>query len=493
MNPLYTAQQSRVIDQKLIERLPIDGYQLMRRAGESCYRHLMAYWPKTQKVMIYAGSGNNGGDAYIIGRFLREAGVWVRVVPIGEPQSLRDDAAQAYTDYINSGGELMEAAAARTVDVDVLVDGVFGTGLSRLLSNDLRTVVEDINKAHAKRFAIDIQSGLNADTGCPMPVAVDSDLTVSFITRKQGLYTGAAKDFCGELVFDDLQTQTGDFGDLSSWLVGYYDCGHLFTPRKADTHKNIFGRLLIVGGDYGMVGAVCLAGLAALRAGAGLVTCATRPEHAKGIAGSYPELMTCGVSDADDLDSSLQSATAVVLGPGLGRSAWSESLFDKVSEHNLPVIADADALQILARKNKPLELKRWMLTPHPGEAAALLGISTAQVQADRFAALTELHSHYVATPVLKGAGTLIFAGGKMMICSGGNPGMSTAGMGDVLSGVAGGLLAQGMSLDDAAVASVCVHAEAGDRAAGNIPRGLVASDLLPLIRECVNFSVNGQG
>lgn len=487
MESLYSARQSREIDQSVIKDTPVDGYQLMCRAGAVCLDHLMAYRPALRRVIAYAGSGNNGGDAYVTARLLHKAGVWVRVVPVAEPKDLRNQAAQAYADYVNAGGELTGMPDAQSLAADVVVDGIFGSGLSRPLSEDLCAVIAAINKSPAKRFAIDIPSGLNADTGCPMPVAVAADTTLSLMTRKQGLYTGAAKDFCGKLIFDSLQVRVKDFAAPAVHLINYSDCKHFFTPRKADTHKGMFGRLLIVGGDYGMAGAVCLAGIAALRAGAGLVICATRPEYAHYIGSIHPELMTCAVSAAAELDSALQRATALVLGPGLGRSSWSESLFDKVAEYNLPIIADADALRILSRKKKFPELKNWVLTPHPGEAAALLGLSTLQVQADRFAALAALDSRYAAAPILKGAGTLIATDKGTMVCSGGNAGMSSAGMGDVLSGILGGLIAQGMPSADAAIAAVCIHAEAGDHAAGTKPYGLIASDLFPFIRTCVNF------
>ncbi len=493
MEALYTARQSREIDRSVIKDTPIDGYALMCRAGEACRKHLMARWPRTQRVIAYAGSGNNGGDAYVIARLLREAGVSARAAAIGAPQDLRGEAARAHADYVDAGGEMTTVSDARSADADVVIDGVFGSGLSRPLSADLCAVIEAMNQTPAKRFAIDIPSGLSADTGCPLPVAAVADMTVSLITRKQGLYTGAAKDFCGELVFDDLQARAETFEAPSARLTSYLDCKRFFAPRKADTHKGMFGRLLIVGGDYGMAGAVCLAGLAALRAGAGLVTCATRPEHARHIGVAHPELMTCGVSAAAELDSALQRATAVALGPGLGRGAWGESLFDRVAQCEAPVIADADALRILSEKKKLPEAGRWILTPHPGEAAALLGLSAAQVQADRFAALAALRARYAATPVLKGAGTLIAANEQALICDGGNSGMSSAGMGDVLSGVLGGLVAQGMPPDDAAIAAVCIHAQAGDCAASAKPRGLIASDLLPLIRDCINALVDSGG
>ena len=228
-----------------------------------------------------------------------------------------------------------------------------------------------------------------------------------------------------------------------------------------------------------------MAGLAALRVGAGLVTIATRPEHAERIGVTHPVLMAHGVTNASDLDNVLSKANVVVFGTGLKDERWSESLFDRLEQCSLPIVADAGALRLLARKKG--QRKTWILTPHVGEAAALLDTTSAQIQSDRFAAVQNLYSRYHSTSVLKGAGSLVADGKRLTVCAEGNAGMSVAGMGDVLSGVLGGLLAQGMSYSDATITGVCIHAKAGDLAASSNPRGLIAVDLLPYIRQCVNL------
>lgn len=255
-------------------------------------------------------------------------------------------------------------------------------------------------------------------------------------------------------------------------------------PRATNTYKHACGHVLVIGGDYGYAGAVVLAGLAALRVGAGLVTIATRGEHVAGLNAVHPELMARGISDDDALLPLLRAATTVVLGPGLGRSAWSESLFACAIHVEKPLVIDGDGLYFVAQQK--LSGNDSILTPHPGEAGVLLGCTSQIIQQDRLLATRELIATYNATVVLKGAGTLV--GGmhsEIAKCKFGNPGMATAGMGDVLSGVIAGLLTQGMTPDSAARLGVCVHAKAGDLAARNGMRGLIASDLLPYVRELV--------
>lgn len=252
-------------------------------------------------------------------------------------------------------------------------------------------------------------------------------------------------------------------------------------PREPTDDKGHFGHVLVVGGDFGMSGAVRLAGEAAARTGSGLVSVATRPEHAAIISAAVPELMCHGVEDRQSLLSLLQGATVVAIGPGLGQSQWAQSFFGVLLQSNLPMVADADALNLLAAE--PMKKDNWVLTPHPGEAARLLGQTVEEVQSDRVAAAVELQKKYGGVVALKGAGTVVVNGdGVIGICKEGNPGMATGGMGDVLTGVIAGLLAQGVSPGQAARLGVCLHARAGDLAAEEGQRGMLASDLFPFLR-----------
>jgi NAD(P)H-hydrate epimerase len=255
-------------------------------------------------------------------------------------------------------------------------------------------------------------------------------------------------------------------------------------PRARASHKGDYGHVLVVGGDHGMAGAVRLAGEAAARTGSGLVSIATRAAHAAVIAAACPELLCHGVECARDLRVLLQRASVVAIGPGLGQSAWAHDMLAAVLQMRLPRVVDADALNLLAQE--PMQCDHWVLTPHPGEAARLLGMTTKQVQADRLQAAQALQQRYGGVCVLKGAGTLVCTSESVAICEAGNPGMASGGMGDVLTGVIAGLLAQGLSLVDAACAGVYIHAKAGDRAAQEGERGLLASDVLPHLRKLVN-------
>jgi len=258
----------------------------------------------------------------------------------------------------------------------------------------------------------------------------------------------------------------------------------LLSPRPRDAHKGLFGHVLVVGGDYGMGGAVRMAGEAALRVGAGLVSVATRLEHVAGIIAGRPELMCHGVKSPKDLQKLLQRATVIALGPGLGQSMWSKKLFAALVKAKQPKILDADALNLLAQN--PHKRKDWILTPHVGEAARLLNCSREKIQQDRLAAVKALQNKFGGVIILKGAGTLVLAA-EVKICKAGNPGMASGGMGDVLTGVIAGLLAQGLDLAQAAEMGVCIHAMAGDLAAQERgERGLLAMDLMFYLQQYAN-------
>jgi NAD(P)H-hydrate epimerase len=256
-------------------------------------------------------------------------------------------------------------------------------------------------------------------------------------------------------------------------------------PRPRDWHKGLSGHVLIVGGESGYSGAPCMAGVAALRVGAGMVSVATRPEHANVLNSYHPEIMCHGVTKPDELDPLIKKARVIILGPGLGQTDWSKKMFEQVCKASLPLVIDADGLNLLA-DTKQFN-KNWVLTPHPGEAARLLQTTPQAIQQDRLAALKEINQRYGGVSVLKGAGTLVMSAEDLpVICEKGNPGMATAGMGDVLSGVIGGWIAQGVPLADAAKLGVCMHAMAGDLAAKEGERGMMATDLMPYLRRLSN-------
>jgi len=482
---LYTAEQVRGLDRRAIQDLGIPGYELMTRAGHATLDALRRLWPSAKSLAVLCGPGNNGGDGYVVARVARAQGMRVNLVAIAEPQRLHGDARRAYEDFAAAGGSC-QAWAPQALDADVIVDAVFGTGLTREVSGDAAEILRAANASGRPIVAVDIPSGLHADTGATLGVAVRADLTVTFIGRKVGFYLGAGPEHIGRLVFDDLAVprETYDHQAPTARLLGEEDVAAALPRRVKTAHKGANGHVLVVGGSPGMPGAARLAGEAALRAGAGLVTVAVHPGNA-GVVAARPELMCVAARTAKDLASALKRATLVAVGPGLGQGDWSREIFEVAMGCGLPLVVDADALNLLAES--PRRHDRWVLTPHPGEAARLLGITVAAVQADRLAAARALQERFGGNVVLKGAGSVVQSPGELpCVCDRGNPGMAAGGMGDVLTGVIAGVAAQCDDLALAARAGVFVHAQAGDLAARRGERGLLAGDVLEQVRACVN-------
>jgi NAD(P)H-hydrate epimerase len=482
--PLYRAAQMRELDRLAIETAAIPGYTLMTRAAGAAWVALRARWPQARRLAVLCGAGNNGGDGYVLARLARADGRDVRVLQLGDAQRIRGDALTARDAYLEAGGAVMACDTAALADADLVVDALLGTGFAGRLDAGWIEVIEAVNAAGLPVVAMDIPSGLQADTGHVADSVVCAQLTVTFIARKPGLYTGEGPACCGEILCADLGVPAQVYGQVApaARLLDGPPPGPLSAPRRRSAHKGDFGHVLVIGGDRGMAGAARLAGEAALRTGAGLVSVATRPEHAATLSAGCPELMCHGVTDARALQPLLARASVIVIGPGLGRSAWAQALLAEVLTTRHPRVVDADALNLLARD--PVLCAHSILTPHPGEAARLAGLDdSAAVQADRFAAAQAIAARHSGVIVLKGSGTVIHAPDRLpVVCAAGNPGMASGGMGDVLSGVLGALLAQGMALPEAAVTGVCIHAHAADRAAQAGERGLLARDVIGALR-----------
>ena len=482
---LYTAGQVRELDRRAIVELGIPGHELMTRAGHATLDALRALWPSAKSLTVLCGPGNNGGDGYVVARVARAQGLRVNTVAVADPRESSGDARRAYEEFAAAGGR-HQTWTESALDTDVIVDAIFGTGLTREVTGEAAAILQAANASGRPLVAVDIPSGLHADTGAVLGVAARADLTVTFIGRKLGFYLGSGPDHVGRLVFDDLAVppETYDRTAPTARLLGEADVALALPRRSRVAHKGSHGHVLVVGGGPGMPGAARLAGEAALRAGAGLVTLAVHPENA-GIVAARPELMCVAVRNSSDLARALERASIVAVGPGLGQGDWSRELFDAVLDCGLPLVVDADALNLLAER--PRRSDRWVLTPHPGEAARLLGSTSVSVQADRLAAARSLQERFGGQCVLKGAGSIVqSAGATPCICDRGNPGMAAGGMGDVLTGVIAGIAAQCGDLARAARAGVFVHAQAGDLAARRGERGLLAGDLLEQVRSCVN-------
>lgn len=488
---LYTAAQVREFDRLAIQDYGIPGAELMERAGTASYRLLRRLWPEARDITLVCGLGNNAGDGYVVARLALADGLGVRVRQLGDRDRLRGDALTMALAYDQAGGEVLPFTGlpSRT---DVIVDAILGTGLERPLTGLWAEAIQAINRHPAPVLAIDIPSGLDSDRGQVLGIAVEAEATISFIGLKLGLFVGTGPDHCGDIYFDALGVPARVYSHelLSAKRLDWEQQSSLLTPRRRTAHKGDFGHVLVVGGAQGMGGAARLAAEAAARTGAGLVSLATWPGHAAALTMTRPEIMTKGVEAPADLDPLLQRATQIVLGPGLGQDAWGRSLWSRVLETDRPLVIDADGLNLLG--NTPRHRDDWVLTPHPGEAARLLGLTTAAVQADRFAAALALRQRFGGLVVLKGAGTLIQGPDVRPpgVCSQGNPGMASGGMGDVLAGIIGGLAAQGFDLQTSAEMGVCLHGAAADRAAARGERGLLAGDLLAELRSLLNPEIH---
>jgi NAD(P)H-hydrate epimerase len=486
---LYSTAQVRALDAHAIQGLGIPGYTLMKRAGEAALRYLRTRWPMAHRIVIVCGGGNNGGDGYVLARFAHAAGLTVAVLAAIPPEELRGDARLAYDDFKSTGGQVHPVTPALFSEGDVVVDALLGTGLRGSVREDLAQVINEINSAGRPVFALDVPSGLDSDTGVPLGSTVRADCTVTFVGLKTGLFIGDGPEFTGTVFFDDLEITPPASAQFKPGLERIVDAEiqRALPRRPRAAHKGNFGRVLIVGSGSGMPGAVRLSGEACLRVGAGLVTVAVAPENVPAISAGRPELICLQLTSAGVLAEAIEKAEVIAIGPGLGRTQWAREALHVVLASNKPLVVDADALNLIAEaRMQPRD--NWILTPHPGEAGRLLDISTEQIQANRLAALDRLVKQYGGTVVLKGAGTLVGTLGKTpALCERGNPGMASAGTGDVLTGAIAGILAQ--CRDDwlAARVGVLVHAMAGDAAARTGERGLLASDVARELHHCVNL------
>ena len=493
---LYTAEQVRRLDECAIQGHGIPGIDLMERAGRSTFDAARAMFPGVHKLQVYCGSGNNGGDGYIVARLAREAGLEAAVCALRKPDGLKGDAATAARLWQESGGEVQLWPRDSLDESDLVFDALLGTGLDRKPAGDYGAAVDRINRSGKPVIAVDIPSGLNADTGVAMGRSVKADLTVTFIGRKRGLFTADGPDYAGEVIFSDLDTPQSvrESEPNLGILIQESFLQKVLPARRRNSHKGSYGWVLGVGGNTGMSGAIRLAGEAALRTGAGKVTLATRSEHAGLVNQSCPELMVQGVEKGSELAGLIEAADVVVAGTGLGASAWAEKMARTCLGSPAPVVMDADGLNLLARmgpESTRLLAGQWIITPHPAEAARLLACPSGQVQADRVGAALELAERFQAVTVLKGCGTVVTApDGRYAICPFGNPGMATAGSGDVLAGVIGAMVAQGVKdLWAAAIAGVLAHALAGDLvAAEQGERGMLASDITRRLPRILNPS-----
>ncbi|MGA8262067.1 MAG: NAD(P)H-hydrate dehydratase [Arenicellales bacterium] len=463
---LYTAAGVRELDRVAIEECGIDAWELMRRAGLVGYRLMRHAFPRARRIAVFCGGGNNGGDGYVLAALARERGMEVELVATGQPKSA--EARRALAEFRAAGGMVKNGTHEVPAGTEVIVDALLGTGLEKAPAGEYGAAIARINASHRPVIALDIPSGLHADTGTALEPCVRAGATATFIGRKLGCFTGDGRAVVGRLHFDDLGVpgEIYDHVECVATLIDPAPFATFVRARSPVAHKGDAGRVLVVGGNHGMPGAPCMAARAAHRSGAGLVYLATRSKPENLVTNTLESIAYC-LESADGLASMMEKADVVAIGPGLGRDPWAGAVWQAVIAGGRPLVVDADALYFLAAS--PIRREDWVLTPHPGEAAALLGIGTAEVQADRVSAARALRDRYGGVIVLKGPGTLVL-GESLHVCDGGNAGMASGGMGDVLTGVIAALRGQGMVAEDAACYGVWCHARAGDLAA---PRGLV--------------------
>ncbi len=481
---IYQTQQIRELERLAQERFGITEQVMMQRAGKAAVDFLLRRWPNAQHILVFCGSGNNGGDGYVLAQQAHERGLKVDICQVGHPEPQQGAAKEAFE--ICQQAHIPMQPFQEKMNLphpDIIVDAICGTGLKDNLRDAAVAAIKKMQHLRAPIFALDIPSGIHADTGQVLGAAPHAAATITFIGLKLGLLTGNGIGYTGELVCNDLQLPTDLFTYVKPVaekisLNIYADYLH---PRPRDWHKGLCGHVLVIGGALGFSGAARMAGEAALRVGAGLVSVATHPENAIVMNVARPELMCHGVKTVAELKPLIERANVIILGPGLGQSAWAVDLWKYACEQDLPLVVDADALNLLAKA--PLSKENWILTPHPGEAARLVDATSQVIQQDRLAAIETIQQRYGGVCVLKGAGSLILSPhAPPALCDKGNPGMASAGMGDILSGVIGGLIAQGIPIGDAAKLGVCLHAMAGDLAAKEGERGMIAMDLMPYLR-----------
>lgn len=470
-----------------MEDARIPAATLMQRAGEAAWQQLKVQWPGAAHLLVLCGAGSNAGDGYVLANRALSEGLKVTVLTLGDRLHLPQAASDMRGSFLKAGGG-ERAFEGRLPAADVIVDALLGIGIDRSVHGEWLKLIKEVNASGMPVLSIDIPTGLNADNGTEMGAAIRADLTITYIALKTGLFTGAGPECSGLLRFDNLQIPPNAYGSLTPRARRLRSAAMRETGlvvRRRDANKGEFGRVLIVGGDHGMGGAVRLTAEAALRSGAGLVTVATQGAHLPGLLAGVPEALGYGIETADDLKPLLERASVVAVGPGLGKSHWGRMLLKCVMAFDMPLVVDADALNLLAEA--PHKHGRWILTPHPGEAGRLLGTDTATVQRDRYACVERIAERFDAVTVLKGAGSLVAAHGEVTaVCTAGNPGMAAPGMGDVLTGVIAALVGQGLPLAEAARQGVYVHAAAGDLAARQGERGLMARDLMEPLRRLVN-------
>jgi NAD(P)H-hydrate epimerase len=494
--PLFVADQVRAHERGLLAEGET-AYGLMTQAGTALWGALRARWPQAQRIGVLIGSGQNAGDGLILARLARTSGCSVVLFGWFDPCSAQGACAQAWAAWQADYAQSMQAPETdQLAELDVIVDAGFGIGLAanRPIVGVPARWIAAVNEAHQQGVGVisaDLPSGLHADTGAG-DLMIHADVTVCFLALKLGLFTGRGAAVAGEIIAADLNQPAPVAASAAELLLNVPP----LTTKPRDGHKGSFGCVLVIAGNQGMAGAARMSAESALRMGAGKVIVATHPAHAAVLGVGRPELIVQGITDVVQLAAQLALADALVLGPGLGRDDWAQSAAALALSAPCPKVVDADGLYFLARfaAQRPPETGALIITPHPAEAARLLGCTTEIVESNRPQAARDLAQRFGALTVLKGAGSVLALPDGLLVCGRGSPALATAGTGDVLAGVVGGLLAiraaARLDLRDVLLRAVCWHAIAGELVAAEAGAwGAAATDLLPFIRALANGSI----
>ncbi len=469
MDYLLDAAQMKAADRYTVTKLGISSMELMERAAASCVRSMEREGWDMSRICIVCGSGNNGGDGFAIGRILLGKGKAVTAVFAGRMESRTGETARQMQLYEQAGGRIAETYEPG--DYSIIVDALFGVGLSRDVTGHYRKVLEQMNQAGGKKLAVDIPSGISASTGQVMGTAFQADMTVSFQEEKLGLCLFPGCEYAGNVVAADIGIDISNVTDSSQicYSIGKRDAAAMLPERPADSHKGTFGKLLLIAGSKGMAGAAYLSAYGAYRSGAGLVRVYTAEENRCIIQQLLPEAVVTayGSYDGAELRSMLSWADTVCIGSGIGISDTSQSILNTVLNHaENPCIIDADGLNILAGHPdwmKKLRNGDYILTPHMKELSRLTGRPVCEIKKNRRQVIESFTAEYKAVLVQKDSRTMVGAcGRKSYVNRSGGPAMAKAGAGDVLAGVISGLRVQGMNSYDSAVLGVYLHGLAGD-------------------------------
>jgi len=534
---LVTANQMQRMDHKTINSFGIPGVVLMENAGRGAVdmflkkfgllanqnlanqslaeQNLAEQNPAKQKVGVIAGRGNNGGDGFVMGRYLMEKGIPTTIFLLSTRDKLTGDArtnmglAQKLVEQ-NPDADLIEIPDAgelarqrnRLLDQDLFVDAIFGTGLNTDVRGFYKEVIELLNGSEKPIFSVDIPSGLNADTGAICGVAIRAAATATFAFAKIGHILSPGNQYTGDLEVIDIGIPDfivkGENPQL--FLMEPRDMAPLFAPRKFESHKGSFGHLLVIAGSPGKTGAAALCANAAMRSGTGLVTLGVPRDLNPILESQVIEPMTVPLAQTPEgylsdqslaaIQTLLKGKQALALGPGIGTQGPTQALVKRlVADTRVPIILDADGLNCIAGHLELIKARKdpTVLTPHPGEMARLTQKTTQEIQADRRGIGTQFALEYQVVLVLKGAQTLVCCpDGRTLICPTGNPGMASGGMGDVLTGLIAGFIAQGFPIEEAAMAGVFIHGLCGDFLAEKTPFGFLASDMIPAIPRTIH-------